>query len=57
MVACCAAGMVHQAVSTADHHSLHLTISTYQLFDWGQLFSKVAPHPLRSFPPGPNGRG
>jgi hypothetical protein len=34
-------GYAHQAVSTEDKHSLHLTVSTYQLFDWAQYMQKV----------------
>ena len=33
--------MVHQARSVDHIHSLHLTVSTYQLFDWTEYFQKV----------------
>ena len=35
--------MVHQARSVDHVHSLHLTVSTYQLFDWTQYLEKVRP--------------
>eukprot|EP00045_Choanoeca_perplexa_P007661 m.70417 g.70417 ORF g.70417 m.70417 type:complete len:533 (-) comp14161_c0_seq4:32-1630(-) len=39
-------GYAHQAVSTEDKHSLHLTVSTYQLFDWAQYMQKLVPAAL-----------
>ncbi|EDQ89400.1 uncharacterized protein MONBRDRAFT_25525 [Monosiga brevicollis MX1] len=39
-------GMAHQAVSTPDEHSLHITLSTYQLFDWAEYFKKLVPAAL-----------
>ncbi|KYQ93444.1 transcription factor jumonji [Tieghemostelium lacteum] len=34
-------GIIHQAVSPPDTHSLHITISTYQNNTWGDLIGKV----------------
>ncbi|EGD79457.1 hypothetical protein PTSG_10023 [Salpingoeca rosetta] len=39
-------GVVHQAVSLPKSHSLHLTLSTYQLFDWAQYMQKLVPQAL-----------
>mmetsp|Transcript_34607 Transcript_34607/g.80937 ORF Transcript_34607/g.80937 Transcript_34607/m.80937 type:complete len:263 (+) Transcript_34607:2-790(+) len=36
-------GVVHQAVSTGDHHSLHLTFSTYQRHTWADLLTPALP--------------
>ena len=41
-------GVVHQAESTEDQHSLHLTLSTYQLFDWAQYMQKLVPLALQN---------
>eukprot|EP00049_Salpingoeca_infusionum_P011792 m.207633 g.207633 ORF g.207633 m.207633 type:complete len:640 (+) comp15028_c2_seq1:123-2042(+) len=39
-------GIVHQAKSVPDKHSLHITASTYQLFDWTQYLEKLVPGAL-----------
>uniref|UniRef100_UPI00398EE1E5 ribosomal oxygenase 1 isoform X1 n=2 Tax=Pristiophorus japonicus TaxID=55135 RepID=UPI00398EE1E5 len=39
-------GFVHQATSTSEVHSLHITISTYQKNTWGDLLRKLFPGAL-----------
>ncbi|GAA52775.1 lysine-specific demethylase NO66 [Clonorchis sinensis] len=41
-------GYIHQAETSEDAHSLHLTISTYQKHSWGDFLSKLLPIALQS---------
>jgi len=39
-------GVIHQAVTQDENHSLHITVSTYQKTTWADLFEKMIPHTL-----------
>lgn len=39
-------GVIHQAVTQDENHSLHVTVSTYQKTTWADLFEKMIPHTL-----------
>jgi len=39
-------GVIHQAVTQDDKHSLHITVSTYQKTSWADLFEKMIPQTL-----------
>ncbi|XP_059620316.1 bifunctional lysine-specific demethylase and histidyl-hydroxylase NO66 [Phlebotomus argentipes] len=39
-------GTIHQAHTVEDHHSLHLTISTYQKYSWADFLERVVPAAL-----------
>ncbi|OON18806.1 cupin family protein [Opisthorchis viverrini] len=41
-------GYIHQAETSEDTHSLHLTISAYQKHSWGDFLSKLLPIALQS---------
>ena len=34
-------GFIHQATTTGDSHSLHITLSVYQKNTWGDFLEKV----------------
>lgn len=36
-------GVIHQACTVPDHHSLHLTLSVYQKNSWGDLMESLVP--------------
>ncbi|KAL1447966.1 hypothetical protein MTO96_006540 [Rhipicephalus appendiculatus] len=40
-------GIIHQAYTPDDTHSLHLTLSTYQRNTWGDLFEKMIPQAVK----------
>lgn len=39
-------GIIHQAVTEEETHSLHITVSTYQKTSWADLFEKMIPQTL-----------
>uniref|UniRef100_A0A1B0CIU9 Bifunctional lysine-specific demethylase and histidyl-hydroxylase n=1 Tax=Lutzomyia longipalpis TaxID=7200 RepID=A0A1B0CIU9_LUTLO len=39
-------GTIHQAHTVQDHHSLHITISTYQKYSWADFLERVVPAAL-----------
>jgi len=39
-------GVIHQAVTQDENHSLHITVSTYQKTTWADLFEKMIPQTL-----------
>lgn len=39
-------GVIHQAVTQDENHSLHITVSTYQKTSWADLFDKMIPQTL-----------
>ncbi|XP_055704225.1 bifunctional lysine-specific demethylase and histidyl-hydroxylase NO66 [Phlebotomus papatasi] len=39
-------GTIHQAHTVDNHHSLHITISTYQKYSWADYLEKVIPAAL-----------
>ncbi|GAB0095555.1 Bifunctional lysine-specific demethylase and histidyl-hydroxylase NO66 [Sergentomyia squamirostris] len=39
-------GTIHQAHTVSSHHSLHLTISTYQKYSWADFLERVIPAAL-----------
>ena len=39
-------GVIHQAVTQDENHSLHVTVSTYQKTSWIDLFEKMIPQTL-----------
>uniref|UniRef100_H2ZFB8 Bifunctional lysine-specific demethylase and histidyl-hydroxylase n=1 Tax=Ciona savignyi TaxID=51511 RepID=H2ZFB8_CIOSA len=41
-------GIIHQAKSLPDTHSLHITISTYQMNTWGDFLEKLLPATLQT---------
>ncbi|XP_033115926.1 ribosomal oxygenase 1-like [Anneissia japonica] len=40
-------GIIHQADTPEDSHSLHMTVSTYQRNTWGDLLEKMMPQALK----------